>query len=275
MSKDSLMYNTSWRQMAAAIFNPPRDGKVSGIMDFPFQNAQEAINKWNSEGHHVTATHYYMSTMGHVLGTWVPELNCYAQWGKVYQRSKVTISAAVLVGGKDLTTVRVHDADKKSILELSAEMNAKVNDRRSGKDDEAMAKRKGLAVVPWPMRRWIFQGMRYLVYEMGFPLKGGLNKNMFGSMMVSNLGPLGLSYGIPALMPASNLAFVMAIGYVEQKPVVRDGEIVITTVLPVSGTFDHRVVDGVHIGRMTKGIKHYFNNPEDLLKPAEPPPSKR
>ena len=99
--------------MAAAIFfNPPRDGKVFGIMDFPFQNAQEAIKKWNSEGHHVTATHYYMSTMGHVLGTWVPELNCYAQWGKVYQRPKVTISAAVLVGGKDLTTVRIHDADK-------------------------------------------------------------------------------------------------------------------------------------------------------------------
>ena len=68
--------------MAAAIFNPPRDGKVFGIMDFPFQNAQEAINKWNSEGHHVTATHYYMSTMGHVLGTWVPRSKLLRTVGK-------------------------------------------------------------------------------------------------------------------------------------------------------------------------------------------------
>jgi pyruvate/2-oxoglutarate dehydrogenase complex dihydrolipoamide acyltransferase (E2) component len=274
MSKNPLQYNTSWRQMAAAIFNPPRDGKVSGIMDFHFNEALAAIEKWNSEGHHVTATHYYMSTMGHLMGTWVPELNCYAQWGKVYQRPKVTVSAAVLVEGKDLTTVRIHDADKKSVLELSAEMNDKVNSRRKGKDDTAMAKRKGLSGVPWPVRRWIFQSMRYMVYELGIPMSGGLNKDMFGSLLVSNLGPLGLSYGIPALMPASNLAYVMAIGRVEKKPIVQNDEITIMPVLPVSGTFDHRVVDGVHIGRMTKGIKHYFSNPEDLLKPAEPPPSR-
>ena len=35
----------------------------------------------------------------------------------------------------------------------------------------------------------------------------GLSKDSFGSALVSNIGSLGLDYGIPALMPASNLEF--------------------------------------------------------------------
>ena len=42
-------------------------------------------------------------------------------------------------------------------------------------------------------------------------------------------------------MPASNLSFVQAIGYVKEKAVVKDGEIVIQPVLPISATFDHRL----------------------------------
>jgi pyruvate/2-oxoglutarate dehydrogenase complex dihydrolipoamide acyltransferase (E2) component len=268
---DPLKYNTSWRKMAAAIFNPPRDGKVFGMVDLNMREPLRAIEEWNKDGHHVTATHYFMSTMAHIIGAWVPELNCYARWGKVYQREKVTISAAVLVGGKDLTTVRIHDADKKTVLELSKEMNDKVKARREGKDDKAMATRKGLSGVPWPLRRWIFQGIRYTVYELGIPISGGLNKEMFGSLLVSNIGPLGLSYGIPALMPASNLAFVMSLGHVEEKAIVEDGKVIPCKMLPICGTFDHRVVDGAHIGKMSRGMKYYFNNPEALLSPAKYP----
>ena len=67
----------------------------------------------------------------------------------------------------------------------------------------------------------------------------GSIKDVFGSALVSNIGSLGLDYGIPALMPASNLSFVQAIGYVKEKAVVKDGEIVIQSVLPIGATFDH------------------------------------
>ena len=75
-----------------------------------------------------------------------------------------------------------------------------------------------------------------------------------------------MDYGLPALMPASNLAFVQAIGKIKEIPVVVDGEIIPRSVLPISATFDHRVVDGSHISRYIKGINHYFANPEELME---------
>jgi pyruvate dehydrogenase E2 component (dihydrolipoamide acetyltransferase) len=105
------------------------------------------------------------------------------------------------------------------------------------------------------------------VYELNIQLKGvGLSTDMFGSVLVSNIGSLGLDYGIPALLPASNLAFVQAIGKIKEVAVVQDGEIVARTVLPISASFDHRVVDGAHISRYIQGINYYFANPEELLK---------
>ena len=54
------------------------------------------------------------------------------------------------------------------------------------------------------------------------------------------------------------------LGKIEEKPVVRDGEIVIRTILPLTGTFDHRIVDGAQIGKLARGIKRNFRKPEWL-----------
>ena len=51
------------------------------------------------------------------------------------------------------------------------------------------------------------------------------------------------------------------------------GEIVIRTILPLTGTFDHRIVDGGQIGKLARGIKRNFRKvgwldelPEDELR---------
>ena len=53
---------------------------------------------------------------------------------------------------------------------------------------------------------------------------------------------------------------VIVLGKIEEKPVVRKGEIVIRTILPLTGTFDHRIVDGAQIGKLARGIKRNFRN---------------
>ena len=41
-----------------------------------------------------------------------------------------------------------------------------------------------------------------MVHESGLPVPNmGLSQEMFGSVLVSNIGSLGIDYGIPALMP--------------------------------------------------------------------------
>jgi pyruvate/2-oxoglutarate dehydrogenase complex dihydrolipoamide acyltransferase (E2) component len=258
--------DTSWRRVAAAVFEPPRDGKVMGSVDLDMRAVLAAMEEWKEQGHHVTANHVFMSTIGHILTHYAPELNAYSSWGRVHHRGEVTVASAVLIDGKDLTTVKIRDADKKSVTALADEMNEKVRQRREGRDERGMSNRNGLAKVPWPLRKWTFKSLRWLVYEAGFSIKGaGLSRDLFGSVLISNIGALGLEYGFPALMPASNLSFVMCIGRVQEKAKVIDGKIVACPVLPVAGTFDHRIADGAHIGKLAQGMHHYFENPYDLI----------
>jgi pyruvate/2-oxoglutarate dehydrogenase complex dihydrolipoamide acyltransferase (E2) component len=266
LNPSEMRFGTSWRRTAAAIFARPTDGKVTGFVNLDFRPATEAIARWKAQGHRVTPMHIMMAIMARVLGRHVPELNCYSRWGTVIHRGEVVVSTAVLVGGKDLTTLRVHDADKKSVLELSDEVNAGVAKRRSGKDDKLMKKRGGLAKIPWPFRQWVYNAVRWLTYEAGVTIPGlGFNRDMFGSVLITNIGPLGLDNGFPALMPASNLSFVIAIGRVQEQAMVEDGKVIPMLCIPIAGTFDHRVVDGAHVGRFSKALKHYLAHPEDLM----------
>ena len=51
---------------------------------------------------------------------------------------------------------------------------------------------------------------------------------------------------------------------------VIDGEIVIRKILPLTGTFDHRIIDGYHAGMLAHNLKRYLENPELLaVAPVE------
>jgi pyruvate dehydrogenase E2 component (dihydrolipoamide acetyltransferase) len=119
--------------------------------------------------------------------------------------------------------------------------------------------------IPWPVRRPAFRFLKWITVDMGIEIKAlGLSAHSFGSFVVSDIGSFGLNTGMTALMPAAKVPAVIVLGKVEEKPVVRHGEIVIRTVLPLTGTFDHRIVDGMQIGKLARGIKRNFRKPEWL-----------
>lgn len=59
---------------------------------------------------------------------------------------------------------------------------------------------------------------------------------------LTNIGSIGGKYGTPVLIPPG--VAILAIGRKEQRPIVCDGEIGIATLLPISLTFDHRILTG-------------------------------
>ena len=67
-----------------------------------------------------------------------------------------------------------------------------------------------------------------------------------------------------ALLPAAKVPAVIVLGKIEEKPVVRKGEITTRMIMPMTGTFDHRIVDGAQIGRLARGIKRNLRKPEWL-----------
>jgi len=83
---------------------------------------------------------------------------------------------------------------------------------------------------------------------------------------ITNVGPLGGT----ALIPTINYpeVAILGMGSVRPKPVVRDGEIVIRTILPLTLAFDHRVADGADAARFVAELARQLSDPNLLLVEA-------
>lgn len=122
----------------------------------------------------------------------------------------------------------VKNADRKSIFEISREINELAEKARDGKlkPDE---------------------------------MKGASNT-------ISNIGSAGGQWFTPVLNYPE--AVILGIGRIAEKPVVRNGEVVIAPVLAVSLSFDHRIVDGATAQLALNQIKRLLNDPQLIMMEA-------
>jgi len=85
-----------------------------------------------------------------------------------------------------------------------------------------------------------------------------------GTFSITNYGPFGGVYGRPMIMPPQTA--IIGIGRIYKTPVVNEfDEIYPAMVLPVSLTFDHRVIDGALAGSFITYFLKLLNNPGTLL----------
>lgn len=122
----------------------------------------------------------------------------------------------------------VKDADRKSIFNISQEINELGTKAREGK------------LAPDEM-------------------KGA-------SCTISNIGSAGGQWFTPVINHPE--VAILGIGRIAEKPIVRDGEIVAAPVLAVSLSFDHRMIDGATAQNALNHIKRLLNDPELMLMEA-------
>ena len=86
-----------------------------------------------------------------------------------------------------------------------------------------------------------------------------------GTFTITNLG----GFGVDTFTPIINLpqAAILGVGRIAAEPVVRESEIVAREMLPLSLTFDHRVVDGAPAARFLDTLRGYIENPDPCLLP--------
>lgn len=92
----------------------------------------------------------------------------------------------------------------------------------------------------------------------------GTREELSGSTItISSLGPLG---GI-VTTPVINAPEVAIIGVnkIVEKPVVRDGQIVVRQCMNLSSSFDHRVIDGYDAAQFIQRLRALLESPVSLL----------
>jgi len=264
--------NSSWRTISTAVYGAPNEGKIYGMLEIDVTDAWELIKANRSEGKRITMTHLVAGAVGRAIGWDIPEMNAFVKRGHVVQRDEVIVTVAVnMHGGKEMTSVKLHDAHKKTVYEIGEAIRNRVAEARSGSDNATMENKTFLSKIPWPFRRLTFLLIRFITNTLGIEIKSmGLGHNAFGSILLSNIGSHGLSIGMGALFPGSKLPAVLIMGKEEDKAVVMDGKVVIRKILPMTGTFDHRIMDGYHGGLLAHHIKRYMENASLLtIAPVE------
>ncbi len=155
----------------------------------------------------------------------VPDANAVWAGDRILKLKPSDVAVAVAVEGGLFTPV-LKDADKKSLSALSAEM----------KDLANRAKTKKLAPHE-------YQG---------------------GSFAISNLGMFGIENFDAVINPPHGA--ILAVGAGLKKPVVRaDGTIGVATVMSMTLSVDHRVIDGALGAELLKHIVSNLENPISML----------
>jgi pyruvate dehydrogenase E2 component (dihydrolipoamide acetyltransferase) len=155
----------------------------------------------------------------------VPEANAVWAGDRVLQMKSSDVAVAVAIEGGLFTPV-LEDADMKSLSALSTQM----------KDMAKRARERKLA----PQE---YQG---------------------GSFAISNLGMFGIDNFDAIVNPPH--AGILAVGAGKKQPVVgEDGELAVATVMSVTMSVDHRVIDGAVGANLLNAIVENLENPVAML----------
>jgi len=155
----------------------------------------------------------------------VPDANAVWAGDRILRIKPSDVAVAVAIEGGLFTPV-LRDADQKSLSALSAEM----------KDLAARAKTRKLAPAE-------YQG---------------------GSFAISNLGMMGIDSFDAVINPPHGS--ILAVGAGVKKPVVlTDGSVGVATVMTVTLSVDHRVIDGALGAAFLKAIVENLENPVAMV----------
>ena len=84
-----------------------------------------------------------------------------------------------------------------------------------------------------------------------------------GTFTISNGGVYGSMFSTPILNPPQSA--VLGMHAIQDRPVARDGEVVIRPMMYLALSYDHRIIDGREAVSFLKKVKEYIEEPEELL----------
>jgi len=87
-----------------------------------------------------------------------------------------------------------------------------------------------------------------------------------GTFTITNYGAVGGIYGSPIINYPE--VAILGLGRIQEKPVVVEGRIEVRKMLPLSLSFDHRVVDGAEAARFLNTVIDHLEDPDLILLEA-------
>src|SRR3989344_3496077 len=84
-----------------------------------------------------------------------------------------------------------------------------------------------------------------------------------GTFTITNVGSIGGLYFVPIINYPE--AAILGLGRIHDAPLIVNGKIEIRKVLPISISFDHRILDGAEAARFANKIKELLEDPDEFI----------
>ncbi|NOT02943.1 MAG: 2-oxo acid dehydrogenase subunit E2 [Phycisphaerales bacterium] len=84
-----------------------------------------------------------------------------------------------------------------------------------------------------------------------------------GTFTLTNVGALGGMFSTPIINHPE--VAILGVGRAKETPVVRGGQIVVRTMMPLNLSFDHRIADGAQAARFCGDVIRFLENPVTML----------
>ena len=254
---------TTYRKIAIASWRHPRDPNTYTDLDLPV-DAALAFLEAASGDQPITLTHFVSKIIAHCLGKY-PELNHVLRMGNLYERKQVDVFISTLLKSKkgiDLSGFILRDVDRKSLREVAQLSRSGVEALRQNTDPAHLQVQKMVNPMPSLLMRpllWL-QDLLQFQFNLAFPGLG-MAKDQFGSVMITNVGSLGIGNAYIPLSPYTRCPLFISIGKPRMIAGVVDGKVVPVNSVVISFTMDHRYADGAHVAYLIRRFKKLFTDP--------------
>ncbi|MGE3758219.1 MAG: 2-oxo acid dehydrogenase subunit E2, partial [Pseudobdellovibrionaceae bacterium] len=150
--------------------------------------------------------------------------------------------------------------------EISRQLTQKSEMVRTGKDKEINRSLSQLSLVPWRLMKTVLNVSSFLNYDFNWNLNFlGFPSDPFGSVMITNVGGMGVEVAWAPLVPFARVPLLLTVGAIRPTPWAVGNKVEVRPVMKIGVTFDHRFIDGSHAAAMSYQFKKCFEDPETYL----------
>jgi pyruvate dehydrogenase E2 component (dihydrolipoamide acetyltransferase) len=258
---------STFRKIALGTWRTAYDPSVYGSLTLHMDRALAYIEAFRkATGRRVTVTHLMARAVAAVFEH-VPDANALLRFGRIYRRRQIGVFFQVVMedpetGKVDLSGAVIHEPHHKSLVEICDELESRFAKVRKNKDG-ALAKTRNLFKrIPLAATAPLLELTSFASYTLNLDLSwAGVPRDAFGSVMITNIGSLGLEEAFVPLVPYSRVPLLVALGAIRETPVAENGAVVLAKTMKLCATFDHRVLDGAHAAAMAKTVRAWMEDP--------------
>jgi pyruvate/2-oxoglutarate dehydrogenase complex dihydrolipoamide acyltransferase (E2) component len=265
---------TTYRKIALGTWKKAYDPSTYCMIEFDARNAVRFLKEINAkEGVQLKIGN--LLSQAFTLAMEVrPDINTVQRGSTLYRRTSVDAFHQVILLGKgqdrfkspDLSGVVIKKAHQCGLLEQDRKLKQLVSDQRNGISESAKAQANLITKIPNFFMHTFLNISSFLIYDLNLKLPFlGITEDPFGSFIFSDNSAIRIPNAFMPLVPYARVGLFVSMGKVVKKPVVENDQIIIGEVLPVTITFDHRLVEGFQMAEMYRIITLALSDPEKYL----------